>query len=233
MCALNKVLPHGKLEKLFENIWFMKGQVKMSMPPLKISKTMTVIKNPQTNDLTIINAMPLDGKGLEQLKSLGNVKNTLRIGGYHGRDDNFYKEMFGCTVYALKGHVYAKDFKDACIETEKGYFQADILLDEQSELPIPNACLKFIKSSHPVEAILHINQDNGILITADALHNMPAPDEFVGFGAKLVTKKMGFYKPYNVGPGWYKFATPSAKEVNSILDWNFEHVLPGLSLIHI
>ena len=40
-------------------------------------------------------------------------------------------------------------------------------------------------------------------------------------------KRMGFLKPYNVGPGWLQFAKPSAREVRAILDIEFDHVLPG------
>jgi hypothetical protein len=40
-------------------------------------------------------------------------------------------------------------------------------------------------------------------------------------------KRFGFFKPYNVGPGWLRFASPSADDVRSILQLDFEHVLPG------
>ncbi|MGB5683132.1 MAG: hypothetical protein WBM47_14875, partial [Polyangiales bacterium] len=55
----------------------------------------------------------------------------------------------------------------------------------------------------------------------------PEPDEYYNFPAKLMMKRFGFFKPYNVGPGWLQFARPSAAEVRSILDLEFQHVLPG------
>ena len=60
-----------------------------------------------------------------------------------------------------------------------------------------------------------------------ALQNTAAADEFCNWGAKIFMKKFGFFKAYNVGPGWYKFAKPEVSEVQSILDLDFEHVLPG------
>lgn len=228
MSKINKVLPHGKIQKLFENIWFIQGQVKMPMIlPLNISKTMTIIKNPNTNELTLINAMALDENGLREISSLGDIKNTLRVGGFHGKDDNFYKEKFNTKVYALKGHAYSRKFDKVPINPKDGYLIPDVLLDENSDLPILNASLKIFKTSHPIEAILHIHQDGGILVSADSLHNTPHPDEFFNLTAKLIMKKMGFFKAYNVGPGWFKFARPSKDEVRSILDLEFNHVLPG------
>ncbi len=226
---LNKVLPHGKIEKVFENIWFIKGQVKMPMlfPPMRVSKSMTIIRNPENNELTLINAMPLDKTTLSVLESLGEIKNTLRVGGYHGRDDNFYKHHYGVTVYALNGHSYEKKFEKEPGKPENSYFQADVLLDETSSLPFPKASLKLFKSSNPIEAILHIDQNDGILITADSLQNTPTADEFCNWGAKMFMKKMGFYKAYNVGPGWAQFAKPKLEEIRSILDLDFDHVLPG------
>jgi len=40
-------------------------------------------------------------------------------------------------------------------------------------------------------------------------------------------KKMGFFKPCSVGPGWLQFAKPTVAEVRSVLDLDFAHVLPA------
>ncbi len=228
MTKLNKILPHGNIEKIFENIWYVKGQVKMPMLlPMKISKTMTIIKNPLNNELTLLNAMPLNLEGLKQLESIGKITNTLRIGGYHGRDDNFYKEKFNTKAYALKGQVYAKKFEKAVEHPDNGYFKADVIIENESDLPFDNASLKFFETSHPPEAILKLNQDGGILFTADSLQNTAKPDEFCNFFARKMMGKMGFFKAYNVGPGWVQFAKPSLEEIRSILDLEFESLVPG------
>ena len=104
---------------------------------------------------------------------------------------------------------------------------ADIYLDEKSELPIPEASIYFFKVGNPIEGILHIKREGGILVTADSLQNTPTPDQFVNLPAKIMMKKMGFYSPYAIGPGWVQFAKPSIEEIRSILKWDFEHVLPG------
>ena len=55
---------------------------------------------------------------------------------------------------------------------------------------------------------------------------MPSADAYFNFMAKLVMKRMGFLKPHNVGPGWLQFASPTAADVRSLLELDFEHVLP-------
>ncbi len=227
--VLNSVLPHGEPEKVFDNIWVIQGQVKLPIlfPPMRISKAMTIIRNPENNHLTLVNAMPLSAETLQKLQQLGEIRNTLRIGGFHGRDDNFYRVKFGAKVYTLKGHVYAKQLGNMPAEPEAGYMLPDVLLDEMSELPFSGAGLKIFRSSKQVEAILLLKQEGGILVTADALQNSAAPDCYYNWPAKVLMKRFGFFKPCNVGPGWLKFARPSLREIRSILDMTFDHVLPG------
>ncbi len=216
-------LPHGEIEKIFENIFFVQGQVKMPMlMPMKISRSMTILRD-ESGDLTLVNSMRLNPDGLTKLEALGKVKNVLRIGGFHGRDDGFYREEYGANVFAIKGQPYTRKMGDS---QDPNYLEPDQWLDESSMLPIPNARLHVIAGSPP-EAILLLDQEGGIAVTADSLQNTPGPDQYVNFLASIMMKKFGFWKPYNVGPGWLQFASPSKEGVRSILNLNFEHVLPG------
>lgn len=46
-----KALSHGKINKLFENVWFVQDTVKMPMlVPMKISHSMTVVRNADNKD---------------------------------------------------------------------------------------------------------------------------------------------------------------------------------------
>ncbi len=42
----------------------------------------------------------------------------------------------------------------------------------------------------------------------------------------MTMKLMGFIKPHNVGPGWFKAAKPDIAELKALLELPFEHVLP-------
>jgi len=220
------VQSHGPISKIFDNIWFVKGGVKMPMlMPMKISRSMTILKDADSGELTLVNSMRLSEAGLAELEKLGKVTNVIRIAGFHGRDDGFYRDRYGAKIFAIKGQIYTRKFDAG--PSPKEYMQADVWLDEASELPVKSAELKIFPSSNPPEAVLLLKQEGGILITGDALQNTPAPDEFVNFPAKIMMGRMCFYKPHSVGPGWLQFASPEKSDVRSILDIEFEHVLPA------
>jgi hypothetical protein len=105
--------------------------------------------------------------------------------------------------------------------------EPDRWLDEKSPLPVRDAILKLFKTADPPEGILRLGRDGGILITGDTLQNTPRPDRYVNLPARLMMKKMGFFKSCSVGPGWLQFAKPTLAEVRSILDLDFQHVLPA------
>ena len=220
---------HGDIQAILPNIWFVQGEVKMPMlfPPMRISRSMTIIRNPENNELSIINSMRLQDQAMAELDKLGKVAHIIRIGGFHGRDDAFYKQRYQAKLYAIKGQVYTKAMTKIPDHSDKGYLQADEWLDEQSTLPIPNASLKIFSSSQPPEAILLLKQDGGIAITADALQNTALPDKYHNWFARIMMKKMGFFKPYAIGAGWVQFAKPTPEDIRSVLDLEFEHVLPG------
>ncbi len=218
---------HGVIKKVFDNIWFVQGTVKMPMlVPMKISHSMTIIKNPDNNELSLINSMRLSEDGIRELEKLGRVTNIIRIAGYHGKDDGYYRERFDAKIFAIKGQTYTRKMSDN-INAEEGYLQPDEWLDKDSVLPIGSATLKILESASPTEAIILLEREGGILITGDSLQNTPIADQYVNFLARIMMKKMGFYKAYNVGPAWLQFAKPDEDDVRSILALNFDHVLPG------
>ncbi len=226
---IHPVLPHRKIQKIFDSIWFVTGQVKMPMPipPLKISRSMTIIRNPDNGELTLVNSMRLNEEGLKELEGLGKVANVLRVAAFHGRDDIFYKDRYGAKIFALEGHVYTREMMRPFPKSENGYMQADVWLTQESELPVKNAFLKLFPSCSKPEAILVIKEQGGILVTGDSLQNTAKPSEFDNWASKVMMKRMGFQKAYNVGPGWVEFAHPSLEDIRSIMELDFEHVLPG------
>lgn len=221
------LLPHGALQPLFDNIWFIQGQVKMPMKiPAKISRSMTVYKNPENGELTLINSMRLSKEGLEELQKIGPITNVIRVGGFHGRDDLFYRKEFEAKIFAIQGQTYSRSMEPPTI-VDDGFMQPDVWISQASHIPIKDCKLKIFSSSTPPEAALLIPEHGGILVTADSLQNTPIPDEFVNIPMKLMMQQSGFWVAHNVGPGWVKFAKPRAGDIRSIMDFDFEHVLPG------
>jgi len=227
----HKLLPqevHGSLDNVFTDIWVVKGGSKMPLPiPVRITKTMTIVRNSVTKELTLINAMRVSDALLSEIEALGEIKHVLTVGGGHGKDDGFYRDRYSAKVYDVEGHLYVRKLGPAG-EKNKVYMEADIHITPESKLPLPNAELKIIHTNGAPEGVLCLKNEGGILVTGDSLQNTPGPDTYVNFFAKIIMKKKGFYHAYNVGPAWLENAKPAASDLKSIfLDSEYANVIPG------
>lgn len=84
----------------------------MPMPlPVRMSRAMTVIRSPSDGTLTVVNSMRLSEDGHAALEALGAVRRVIRIGGFHGRDDGYYRERYGAQIYAVEGMTYRRGMK--------------------------------------------------------------------------------------------------------------------------
>ena len=96
-CIIHPPSKHGSIDQIFENIWFVKGQLKMAMRlPVYISRSMTIIR--ENDELTLINPIQLSESGMQILESLGKISSVIRIGGFHGRDDAFFKARYHAVI---------------------------------------------------------------------------------------------------------------------------------------
>ena len=217
--------PHGELTQLFDDVFFVTGGYRVTAPlPLSFSRNMTVIRD--GDDLTLINSVRLNDHGLAELDKLGTVKHIIRLAGFHGSDDPFYKERYGADVWAVEGQVYAPGI-DPAATMEKAYFKADMQMSRHTELPIRGAKLYPFTTARPPEALLLLERNDGILVSGDCLQNWRKPDQYFSFLARPMMRMMGFIKPHNIGPGWLKIARPDVREIQGILPLEFAHVLPA------
>lgn len=214
--------PHGDLEEILPDIFVVPGSVKLPGPPLRFSRNMIVLRH--EGALTLVNTVRLNDAGLTALDALGKVEHVIRIAGFHGMDDPFYKDRYGAQVWALKGQVYASGFNNIKADPKR-YFSPDVEMDSATALPIPGARLIVISGVTP-EGILHLERDGGVLITGDALQNWDRVDPYFNFLAGPVMRLMGFIKAHNVGPGWLKQAQPKADDLAQVLALEFDKVLP-------
>jgi hypothetical protein len=215
--------PHGPVEEVFDDIFFVTGTIKMG--GMRFSRAMTVVR--EDGRLIIINSVRLDEAGLQKLDALGKVTDVIRLAGFHGIDDPFYRQRYGAKVWAVDGQRWVKGFnyQNLSIPT---YLNADARLGIDG-FPLRDASLYAFDSSPP-EGLLLLHRDGGICIAGDALQNWNGPDAYFSFLGKLVMKLMGFLKPHNIGPGWLKQAKPSAASLKGVLALDFEHVLPAHGL---
>jgi len=212
---------HGEILQLFDDIFFVTGAMAIEGRPLRFSRNMVIVR--ENGNLTLINTVRLTDAGLAALESLGQVRHVIRLAGYHGRDDAFYKHKYGATVLAVRGQVYVPGFE---LDAEPS-FQADQFIDDGSDLPIADARLVTMRHAKTPEGLLLMLRDGGVLVAGDTLQNWSAPDRYFSLMARLMMRLLGFIKPFNVGPGWLKAAKPSAEDLENLLEMRFEHVLPA------
>ncbi|GAX21859.1 hypothetical protein FisN_30Hh060 [Fistulifera solaris] len=219
--------PHGEIKEVFKDIFVVKGSVCfcaifMPLINMTMSRNMTIIRYGD-NELCLVNSIRLTDKGLEELDKLGKVKHIIRLAGYHGIDDPFYKERYGATVWTPANAPYFEDFN----ETNKPYFDADECFTKDSKLPFDNAHTLVIESGTIREAFIILDRAEGkVMVTGDAFQHISKGDEYTGFFSNIILEWMGFIKPYNIGPFWYAYSKPDKKEIVDLLNWKFDHVLP-------
>jgi hypothetical protein len=57
------------------------------------------------------------------LDALGKVTDVIRIAGFHGMDDPFYKERYGAKVWVVRGQRYVAGFDSKAPQTYSYYFK--------------------------------------------------------------------------------------------------------------
>jgi len=210
-------LPHGKIEQVFPNLFFVTGAMEAVLMDTdwRFSRNMIIVR--ESERLILINSIRLTDEGLKELDQLGQVTDVVRIGSLHNRDDAFYIDR-----YTNADYWGLDDFPNA-----EQMPKITKCLAEGRESPIRGATVFEFKSTNLPESILHLNCEGGVLIACDALQNWLEPDEFFSDKSAAMMTEMGFFTPANVGPVWMQFAEPSADDFARLKTFSFNHVLCG------
>jgi hypothetical protein len=84
-----KVLPHGPIEKLADNLWWVQG----SLPGMSLKRTMTVVRF-SDGRLLIHNAIALDEASMRQLEDWGSPTFLVVPNGGHRLDAPAFKKRY-------------------------------------------------------------------------------------------------------------------------------------------
>ncbi len=209
--------PHGEIREVFPNVFFVTGSVVM-VPGMQLSRNMIILR--EGDALTLISPIRLDEDGLEALEKLGRIENIVKLGGYHlgmhnGLDDPFYMDRYRAKLWALDGMEH------------KGGLQTTHVLCTGGDMPVSNATLFVYESSNIPEATLLLNQNDGILISADSLQNWAVVDEYFSELAAQRMTQAGFIQPANIGPEWFRTCQPDLEEFDKVTQLSFVHLLPS------
>jgi hypothetical protein len=202
-----QALPHGEIFKVVDDVYCVLGTniIMHGGMQIKASRTMTIIR--ENNDLTLVNSIRLNHNGLQQLQKLGLVKNVIRLGAFHGRDDAFYQTTYGAKLYAFGqmdfSHGEALDYD----------------LSQGSPI-VPSHIIEF-KTTKFKEALLLIKKAGGILISCDSIKNWQDKDQFFSDETFDMLKHAGSIGTAKIDPTWLKAMAPAKDELKTISDLDF------------
>lgn len=209
-------LPHEAIEKFFDNIYLVIGTsiTLHESTAIQHSSNMTIVRNGE--ELTLINTVRLNENELQQLDALGKVKNVIRLGAFHGQDDAFYLDRYHARLWALPG------MKTDCGQGEN--INADVILSADGEIPFPGCSIFVFETSSCPEAILHVAQQGGILITCDSVKNWTTIDRFFSQETANQHLQAGEIVPANIA-FWSKACNVQIVDFSRLMQFSFCHLI--------
>jgi hypothetical protein len=217
---LPDALPHQEIKKVIEDVYFVVGTNLVVHDGLRIqtSRTMTIIR--ENNDLTLINSIRLNEASLRDLEKLGKIKNVVRLGAFHGRDDAFYQKVYGAKLFALP---------------QMDFSHGEVLdYDLNQHLPLAHAKILAFKTTKFKEAVLLIKKSMPILIACDSIKNWQSKDQFFSDETYEMMKIAGSIGPAKIDKTWLQAMNPSKEEIKAIGDLDFSILISahGLPLMN-
>lgn len=207
------IYPHGDIESLGADIFAVRGSIRINLL-MRISRNMGIVRD--GSELTLVNPIQLRPETERKLAQLGEVKNIVRLGAFHGIDDTYYVKKFAAQFWSQPN---GKTYTEPLIDIEIG--MGGLTPTSDSEF------FEFRGTKEP-ECALLLKRGKGVLLTCDAIQNY-GDYSFNNWLAKLVMPSMGFRKTTIVGPIWLKLMTPENESLESeflrLLELKFDKLL--------
>ena len=209
-----EVQPHGDIKEVFNNIFMVTGtnRIHHDGVDIQVSRNMIIVR--EKNELSLINTVRLSDEGLASLNKLGKVTNAVRIGAFHGYDDEFYLDHYHAKLWAVKNMVH-----------QSGKI-TDNELTVGGPMPFSRCTLfNFETTVHP-EAILILKIAEGtLLITCDSIQNWTHADEFFSESSAKMFQEQGLIKTANIPDTWLGACQPDMSELIKLKALPCDHLL--------
>lgn len=211
--TIDPAWPHGALTPFDDELWYVMGtnRVRHDGVDLQTSRTMLVIRD--ADRLTLVNTVRLDDDGLRALDALGTVRDVVRLGAFHGRDDPFYRRRYGARLWAVPGSAHV----DGRAE--------DRTIADGGELPIAGATALVFRSSRHPEAALVLARAGGVLVTCDAVQNWATVDRFFSPETGAAFEAAGLIQPVHIPSTWMEACAPTVSDFERLLAQPFRHLV--------
>lgn len=181
---------HDPITEILPNVYLVHGSIKIG-PAMQMNRNMLIIK--QGTELTLINSVRLHNQELKKLDTLGQVKNLIRLGDFHGLDDAFYLDRYHPEFYCQNGQsTYPSP-------------APTFIIDHLSRPPIDDSEFFIFTSAKYPEAALLLKQHR-LLITTDSVQYL-ADWSYTSTLTRVVLWFMGFKLGLQIGRPWLKRVT--------------------------
>lgn len=204
--------PHAEIGQIFENVFMVTGTNIIFHEGLRIKTSRNMVIVRQDGALTLINTVRLNEDGLKSLENLGQVKNIIRIGAFHGRDDAFYQERYQAKFWAFSSMEFSHDER------------LDFDLKEGA-LPLADSELFTFKTTTFPEALIVINIEGGILVSCDSIKNWTKRDAYFDEATFELMRRSGSIGEAKIDLTWLQAMNPSKDEIQKITQLKFKHLL--------
>ncbi len=193
------VRSHGPLREVGPGLWQVVGTIRMGVG-MTITRNMTVVR--EGSALTICNSVRLDEKAEAELRKLGEVRQVIKLGQFHGMDDPYYVGRFGAKLWALPGSKHDRGLT------------TDVELSEGGPLPLQERApqLFVFRNAKSPEAALFLGEP-GVLLTCDSVQNWSPAMTGCSWLARTMMPRMGFVPGPLIGPFWRKYMTVPGKSL--------------------
>ena len=207
------IYPHGDIEPIGTDMYMVRGSIKLNRF-MRISRNMGIVR--EESEVTLINPIRLKSDTEYKLRALGEIKNIVRLGAFHGIDDAYYVEAFNAQFWSqLNGTAY----KDPIIDIEIGMGRLT---------PVEDCEFFEFRGTTQPECALLLKRDGGVLFTCDSIQHY-GDYSYNNWLAQLLMPRIGFPKTTIVGPIWLKLMTPEGRslkeEFRRLLELNFDKLL--------
>jgi hypothetical protein len=206
----------GKLEQVFDDVWWAWGTVKF-IPGVLFPRNMTIVREP--DGLVVIHPIVMPEEEQKKIEALGTIKHIVKLGAFHGMDDLAYAKRYNPTVWAPAGC----DAVDGLTRHHE--------LVSGGATPFAGGTVFDFASSKTPEVAIHVPRHDGVLFTCDSVQNWEATTGCSTLGT-LMARMMGFKGRACIGPGWRKQSEPKTgggfkDHFTQLLELPFRHVLSG------
>lgn len=205
------VTAQDSIVEIFPDVYLLRGSIRIASM-MQMNRNMLIVK--QGQDLILINAVRLNDQGLKQLEQLGSVKHVIRLGDFHGLDDQFYLDQYQPEFWSQVGHATYPNLIPQHV------------IDKNTVSPIKDSQFFIYASAKYPEAALLL-QDHQLLITTDSVQYWD-DWKYMSFLSKIILYVMGFRLGLFIGGPWIKKVST---QKNS-LKVDFEQLLK-LDFIHL